>query len=65
MSSFRSDPEEETTIVYDKFKIGNNLKLMRFVDYEAGVVLYTDSTRDGYTSVQLSDTDLPEEPPEE
>lgn len=48
----------DENVVYDKFDVGRSMKLIRMVDKEAGMVLYTDTTRDGYTSVPISATNL-------
>lgn len=34
------------------------MNLIRIIDWETQVVLYTDTTRDGYTSVPFSETDI-------
>lgn len=48
----------DDNIEYDKFDVGRSMKLMRIIDKETGVVLYTDTTREGYTSVPISETTI-------
>lgn len=50
--------DSDENVIVDKFEVGRSMKLIRIVDREAGVVLYTDTTRDGYTSIPLSETDI-------
>jgi hypothetical protein len=34
------------------------MNLIRIIDWETQVILYTDTTRDGYTSVSFDDADI-------
>ena len=49
-----SDP----TVEMEKIKLGTTFSLMRIIDWETGVILYTETTRDGYTSVPFEETTI-------
>ena len=61
-----SDSSRDTPAVeMEKISVAKTMNLIRIVDWEAGVVMYTDTTRDGYTSQPLHETNIdPEDAPD-
>lgn len=57
MGLFDSGTDSDLVKV-EKFDLALNNKLLRIIDWEAQVVIYTDTSYDSYTSIPLSETDI-------
>ena len=64
MGLFSSNSENNPAVQVEKINIAKTMKLIRIIDWELEVVLYTDTTREGYTSVPFNETRVdPEDAP--
>lgn len=58
MGLFGGDNDTSDFVQHEKIKLGTLNTLIRIIDWEAKVVIYRDTSKDGYTSVPLSQTDI-------
>ena len=64
MGLFSSNSENNPAVQVEKIDVAKTMKLIRIIDWELEVVLYTDTTREGYTSVPFNETRVdPEDAP--
>ncbi|CCC41948.1 hypothetical protein [Haloquadratum walsbyi] len=56
LDNFTGDDTE--LIDVQKYDVSTTMNLMRIIDWEAQVILYTDTTREGYTSVPFSEANI-------
>ncbi|WP_276997397.1 hypothetical protein [Haloquadratum walsbyi] len=64
MGLFSSNSENNPAVQVEKINVAKTMKLIRIIDWELEVVLYTDTTREGYTSVPFNETRVdPEDAP--
>jgi hypothetical protein len=61
MGLFDSGSENNPAIEVEKINLGTTYNLMRIIDWELEVVLYTDTTREGYTSVSFEEANISQE----
>jgi|APHM01.1.fsa_nt_gi hypothetical protein len=50
--------DDTELIEVQKFNVLSTMNLIRIIDWEAQVILYTDTTREGYTSVPFSEANI-------
>ena len=58
MGILSGDAAETELIQVEKYNVAKSMNLIRIIDWQAQVILYTDTTRDGYTSVPFGETDI-------
>jgi hypothetical protein len=58
MGLFSGDTSDSDHIQVEKYSVASTMNLIRIIDWETQVILYTDTTREGYTSVPFSDADI-------
>lgn len=59
MGIFENITGDETELIeIQKYDIATTMKLIRIIDWETQIVLYTDTSREGYTSVPFSEADI-------
>jgi hypothetical protein len=64
MGLFSSNSENNPAVQVEKIDVATTMNLVRIIDWELEVVLYTDTTREGYTSVPFNETRVdPEDAP--
>lgn len=56
LDNFTGDDTE--LIDVQKYDVSTTMNLIRIIDWEAQVILYTDTTREGYTSVPFSEANI-------
>jgi len=61
MGLFDTGTEKNPAIEVEKVSLGKTYNLMRVIDWEMEVVLYTDTTREGYTSVSFQEANISKE----
>lgn len=65
MGLLSTDASDSDLIQVEKYNVAKSMNLLRIIDWQAQVILYTDTTREGYTSVPFSETniDIDDAPP--
>jgi hypothetical protein len=61
MGLFDADTEKNPAIEVEKISLLKTYNLMQIIDWQMEVVLYTDTTRDGYTSVPFQEANISKE----
>jgi hypothetical protein len=58
-------PDGSPAVEMEKISVAKTMNLIRIIDWETEVVIYTDTTREGYTSQPFENTSVsPSDAPE-